>query len=225
MRKKTIADKHDYYRVAIEKLGGYSLLTNPRIEDLGLTRGVIQAGYKEMYKIDFKGTIVDYLCYVSTLYLAQLIKQLWPLEKAITKVLIKDYAEHKVDIRNTIRLYQKHPYYFLNSIDKRIWKLSEGEIINKDDYFFGHFEDLLNRYGNLGDNDPAWPRLAADVRSFVNFVMSMLSAIEWKEDIEEVDETKFRYEIRSQLELVKQILEFFREELKDPKDYNPLWHG
>jgi hypothetical protein len=225
MREKTVTGRYKYYKSAIEKLGEFSLLKNPRIDDLKLTRGVIQAGYKDMFKIDFDGTIIDYLCYVSTLYLAELLKQGYPLEEQVAKVFFKDYVENKYNIRNTVRLYQKYPYYFLNSIDDKIWNLSDEQRAFKESHFNAISEDPFSRSKPSDHAFLTWSQKAGDIICFVNFVVAILLAVEWKGEVIGASPKGFNDDVLHELNFIDHIVDVFRDKLRVRYDNEQLWRG
>lgn len=215
MREKDILGKYNYYKDVLLKLGEYNLQTNPKIEDLNLSRGVIQAGYKEMFKIDFKGTIIDYLCYVSTQYITHLIKTsgIYEFDKAFYSIVIKGYNKNHQNIRNMVRLYFKCPHYLLNSIDKRIWELYAHEIVDKNDFFFeknDSFEFLcidnnsVEKYNNIDS------RFRSHIISFVSYLLTIISNIELTR--ETIPVKNFQKEFIHELEIVKSTANNFLDE-------------
>lgn len=119
MEEKIIHKRYSYYFEYLQRMGRMELEIPPKyptIENLKLSRGAIQAAYKEMEKDDFKGSIINYLCYVSTLYIANLInkKNLKNVEKVLA--IINLYAEYKEDTVNLLRLFNDNPLLVLNEI-------------------------------------------------------------------------------------------------------------
>lgn len=118
MKEKTTIQKYAYYDDVLKTIGGYPLSENLTIEKLQLSRGIIQAAYKEMYGLKFEGTIIDYLCWVSTRYIIEIVlKNIEP--KNYISYLKKHYGEHKEDINNILRLASRKPEILTEFIDTR----------------------------------------------------------------------------------------------------------
>jgi hypothetical protein len=113
-----------YYRDAMTAIARFPLTQKIRVEDAKLTRGVVQAAYKEIKKMGFKGklTIIDYLCWVSTRWFftglsvcvfwrlmePELDKKKYNLDKIFLKFAQTD-DEGVADTRNIIRLWRNNP--------------------------------------------------------------------------------------------------------------------
>lgn len=109
MKEKTTLQKYYYYKDVLDEIAEYPLSKKLTIKDLELSRGIIQAAYKEMYKIDFEETIIDYLCWISTLYIFEKAKEESKIKKVDTffKYIIDNYSKSK-DFRNLLRLFSKN---------------------------------------------------------------------------------------------------------------------
>lgn len=131
MKPKTAEQKYEYFKAVLDKLKEYPLIKNPKIDDLKPPRGVMQAAYKEMYKIDFEGTLIDYLCWVYLVYYLEneKLKIKNPKEEihitgnivldllpSISKLYLKDE-----NIKLIIRLLVRQPKIFYRTI----WKYDE----------------------------------------------------------------------------------------------------
>ncbi len=66
---KLIFQRYAKYIDGIEALSKISLALNPTIESVGIKNATIQACYREMRDIGFKDGVLDYLCYINTLYI------------------------------------------------------------------------------------------------------------------------------------------------------------
>lgn len=110
MKEKTTLQKYNYYKDVLDKIADFPINKIPIIKDLNLSRGVIQAAYKEMYKIDFVGTIIDYLCWISTLYILEKTKEDYKSETFETYIrYIRNKNRDTKDYRNLLRFYSKSP--------------------------------------------------------------------------------------------------------------------
>ena len=54
------------YKEYLNKLGEYSLSYSPSIKELNLSKGAIRSCYKEIEEEGIKGSLLDYLCWLST---------------------------------------------------------------------------------------------------------------------------------------------------------------
>ncbi len=118
-KKKDILTKYAYYRPYLTLIGRIELNKSVKIEDVGLSRGVIQAGYKEMEEDKFTGNIIHYLCYISQQYLIELARKKTNDSLEITKLIIDDYPFYKEDTLNLLRLFHINPSIYLDEVMSR----------------------------------------------------------------------------------------------------------
>ena len=73
--EKEILDRYSYYYDELKRLGAFGILERVRFNDLKLPKGKIRRAYKEMHdkRMDFKGTIIDYLCWISACYIIHIL--------------------------------------------------------------------------------------------------------------------------------------------------------
>jgi len=130
MDRKTIIEKYSYYYDILQKLGGYPLSSEVTImggeggERLNPSRGVIQAAYKEIKKYKFNGNLIDYLCWISTLYLLDMAKRNVSADKdpkayyakLYSRYIVRNYKSFTYDANNLLRLFIKKPAYYFNWI-------------------------------------------------------------------------------------------------------------
>ncbi len=120
MEEKILLKRYAYYYDILQKLGEFPLSKTPTIEELQPSRGVVQAGYKEIKEIDFEGNLIDYLCYISTCYWVHLKIKLG-----------MHHPDPKMDdciYKNFMRLFVKNPKYYFNLV-------SPKEKPTKEDYY------------------------------------------------------------------------------------------
>jgi hypothetical protein len=99
---------YGYYFDTIQKLGEFPIHKTITLDDLKPSRGVVQAGYKEMKAYGFMGSLIDYLCYVSANYLLELAE--------VSRMDITDFiddkenfSKYKNEIHCLLRLVNKNP--------------------------------------------------------------------------------------------------------------------
>lgn len=127
-----ILKKYASYFDYIYKLGTVPLCKTPTIEDIKPASGAMQAIYKDIKRFNFDGTLIDYLCWLSMMYLWYTF-----IENDFKKITelddISTLREYPV-IRNFLRLNNKRPELFIDKLGEDFFKQSfedyEGEDIN-----------------------------------------------------------------------------------------------
>lgn len=74
LSEKEVFERYSYYYEEIKKLGSFGLLERVKFNDLSLPKGIVRKAYKDMHDLDFKGTIIDYLCWVSANYILHIVR-------------------------------------------------------------------------------------------------------------------------------------------------------
>lgn len=123
MKEKTTLQKYAYYEDVLKKIGGFPLSEKLTIEKLDLSRGVIQAAYKEMYGLKFKGTIIDYLCWVSTEYLIENAPETMKTPEKQIAYIVLNYENNKEIFNNLLRLFKENYKYLFDLIGTEDRKL------------------------------------------------------------------------------------------------------
>jgi len=123
-----IIEKHAYYYPAIDDLGTRFGFFKPVIvDDLPLSSGMVQRAYKEIRKSKFKGTkgtIIDYLCWISMIHYLILLKRM-PVTsinedtlRIIEKWISVLGAAYFSDLNNIFRLFLKRTEYLDEAVDE-----------------------------------------------------------------------------------------------------------
>jgi len=81
MKQDEIIKKYAYYMDSINKIAELELKGYSTVRKLNLSRGTIQRAYAEIAELKFNGTIQDYFCWISSLYLFQLLEAIKPVEE------------------------------------------------------------------------------------------------------------------------------------------------
>jgi hypothetical protein len=81
MKSIEIIKKYAYYIDSINKIAELELKGYSTVRKLNLNRGTIQRAYAEIEDLKFKGTIQDYICWISALYLFQLLEAIKPVDE------------------------------------------------------------------------------------------------------------------------------------------------
>lgn len=132
LSEKEILERYSYYYEEIKKLGSFGLLERVKFNDLSLPKGIVRKAYKEMHDLDFKGTIIDYLCWVSANYILHIVRleneyseMQYGLAKnseesfrlRIPKKIKPILRKHRVDAINFLRIINNCPVEAYKLID------------------------------------------------------------------------------------------------------------
>ncbi|MFA5823208.1 MAG: hypothetical protein WC853_09050 [Thermodesulfovibrionales bacterium] len=146
METKIVLERYAKYYEFLQKLGSFPLSETLTIEDLSLTKGVVQSGYKEMKEINFKGNLVDYLCLISTEYIVIQYKKFIKDNSFISaaKFIVESHAGDAADVNNLTRLAMKNPAYLYDLIGSTM--RNEKTVKEKMDGFKLIYELWLKNY-------------------------------------------------------------------------------
>lgn len=121
-RAKSILELYGYYEPYLKELGKRDIGAVPTLKELHMPGSVVQQAYREMQRMDFKGTIVDYLCWISTQYIGLLWKK--QVQRAgaeggaperIVDLVNGIVDENPEDGRNFLKLFVKSPNHLIAS--------------------------------------------------------------------------------------------------------------
>lgn len=107
-----------YYQKDIDKIGSYFIWEKLTVRKLNLTRKTIQSVYKRKKEENFRGDIIDYLCYVCLSELSVYAFMAYFFTKSIKKTVLflEIYLEIRQDIdKLTSRLLLKDKLYYYES--------------------------------------------------------------------------------------------------------------
>jgi hypothetical protein len=136
--------RYAYYNKPIKDLASFGIASRVRLEDLKPSKGIIQKAYSEMHDIHFKGTLIDYLCWISSNILFYSVRNVSGIQdnglknpggEIIRKMLRFSslFAGRKFDILNFAR-------YYLNNEDSAI------ELIKN--YGFSDWQEIVDSVMN-----------------------------------------------------------------------------
>jgi len=167
MDSKIILKKYAYYYDYLQKMGKINMGENVTIEDLDLSRGAVQAGYKEMKEMKFEGHFVYYLCYISTLFLINVASKnsSSALQTAIN--IIDNYPNYKEDTTNLLRLFMRNPYILLHILAEKYY---DKEKNYNDDYSDKVYIDEFKIFVLLSSS---WYKLFPDNATFENKIFAV----------------------------------------------------
>jgi len=133
MNFQEILARYYYFHSNLMSLGSFSLNEKPKLDNLTLSRGSVQAAYKLIRKLNFKISLIDYLCLISL----QFVQYNWLLgatiisERKTDPLITFNNKEEKLifylvelaesclrfreDAKNMLRLTFNNPHYFFES--------------------------------------------------------------------------------------------------------------
>lgn len=167
MESKIILKKYAYYYDYLQKMGRINMGKNVTIEDLDLSRGAVQAGYKEMKEMEFDGNFVYYLCYISTLLLINVASKnsSSALQTAIN--IIDNYPNYQEDTINLLRLFMRNPRILLQILSEKYY---DKEKKDNDDYNYKVYIDEFKIFVLLSSS---WYKLFPDKATFENKIFAV----------------------------------------------------
>lgn len=111
MMENAMSRWHEEYFALLEKLAQFPFDERPSFDEIGMERSQLQSIYGAIQVANFPGTILDFLCLVSTGKILKIISE---------KVSLRSiYEENKVDFLNMMRLFWKNPQYLLAGIEDK----------------------------------------------------------------------------------------------------------
>ena len=134
------SDKVFYYLDDIEKIASYPIWKKLTVKGVGLSSKTIQRAYKEIKKYEFKGDIIDYLCYVSLLYSFSqfFINNKFSIPIEDNMFMLESFLNFQVPYKVLdCRLFLKDEVYFDNMFkqfgveDKKIYDMLKDFIIKE----------------------------------------------------------------------------------------------
>ncbi|MHC1743944.1 MAG: hypothetical protein AB9873_13050 [Syntrophobacteraceae bacterium] len=106
MEESELIKRYAYYLDWLRKLGSIPLSRVPTLDDVQPSRGVVQAGYKQMKDDGFSGSLLDYLCWVSASFIGYLAKK---SGQGIAEFVASNIGAYEEDCTNLLRLVMKNP--------------------------------------------------------------------------------------------------------------------
>jgi hypothetical protein len=114
MEESELIKRYAYYLDWLRKLGAVPLSRVPTLDDVQPSRGVVQAGYKQMKEEGFEGSLLDYLCWVSARFVEYFAGK---SGKTLTEFVLTSFDAYKEDCTNLLRLLMKNPNLIVTNRD------------------------------------------------------------------------------------------------------------
>lgn len=119
METKDILRRYADHYDAIKRIGSYPINKQIQLSDLGDLKEMkaeTQRSYNDMKKDKLDLSVIDYLCLISTLFLISNASKTCKNPKEYIKYVIDNYASHKEEANNLLRLFNKSPEYLFSLI-------------------------------------------------------------------------------------------------------------
>jgi hypothetical protein len=135
MQTGEMLEKYGRYYEILQRLGTFPLRETPTIEELNISKAMIQSGYRDMKEAGFTGNLLDFFCWISTLYMVHLGMTSTPKSWGAYRIL--HFIQEKVntfqaDMLNLLRLFNKDPQHFLTAMTEALREeIEESELIRE----------------------------------------------------------------------------------------------
>lgn len=130
----------------LRKLADIPVTYPLKIKDLNLERKDILRGYRDRDICGFKGSLIDFFCWLSTMSLSFHIALGYSRIKSLNSFLDVALMVHPYDLSNTMRLSFKNINYLLDGIKQMMVEYRE-HIKNADDISDEELKELVKAFG------------------------------------------------------------------------------
>lgn len=110
--------RHGKHYVAIKNIGRLPLVKDLLLADVGDAdemKKTVQACYYEMKKDGLDVSVIDYLCMISTLYLAYQTGSDY-------RAMLNRYKTEPEEVKNFLRYFMRYPFFFLGKYNEEAFK-------------------------------------------------------------------------------------------------------
>lgn len=108
MDRKNIFEMYGKYYDPIHTLASTPLLDSPTVDKVFNNKSLIQSAYRDMKDIGFRGTSVEFIGWLSVVYLVDSLKREVPSDATMldwAMAIIDSYDKYKIDCFNFYRLW------------------------------------------------------------------------------------------------------------------------
>lgn len=108
MDRKTIFEMYGKYYDPIHTLASVPFLDSPTVDKVFKNKSLIQSAYRDMKDIGFRGSAVEFIGWLSLVYLVDALKKEIPSDATLldwTLAIIDNFDRYKVDCGNFWRLW------------------------------------------------------------------------------------------------------------------------
>lgn len=116
-------ENYSFYLKSIKKIAGFGPYKKPTVRGLEIKRAVIQRGYKEIKRLQFPGTLIDFICWISFDFLISAIKIIWEEKRERKEESFEIFTMGFVDnFKNSERLMETNPAALAFSLERMSFK-------------------------------------------------------------------------------------------------------
>jgi len=118
MEKGEIITRYGIYYDLIHRIGDIMLWHNITLSDLrgNKAKALIQRAYKDTRKDKLDLDIVEYICYIATLYLVETANVKERTPENIAQYIVDNFLNAVHETRALLRLFNRKPEYFMDLI-------------------------------------------------------------------------------------------------------------
>lgn len=121
-------ENYSFYLRAMKKIAGSSPYKKLTIRNLELSSAVIRRGYDEIKRLHFRGTLIDFICWISFDFFISILKIIWDKKRESTKssfdILKISFVSH---YKNSERLMATNPAALAFSLKRMSFSSKKDE--------------------------------------------------------------------------------------------------
>lgn len=116
-------ENYSFYLKTMKKIAASGPYKKPTVRGLEIKRAVIQRGYKEIKRLQFPGTLIDFICWISFDFLISAIKIIWEEKRERKEESFEIFTMGFVDnFKNSERLMETNPAALDFSLERMSFK-------------------------------------------------------------------------------------------------------
>lgn len=102
---------YDVFHAVLQTLGSFSPSHEVSLDDVDMPRKLLSSAYNTYRETDFDGSMIDYLCLISTQYLVRISRAETAAD--FVRFVANNLPRYREDVKNMLRLLLKnHDYLF-----------------------------------------------------------------------------------------------------------------
>jgi len=114
MERKAIFEAYGKYYDVIQEIGKYPILEFPTVEKVFKNKSLIQSVYRDMKAIGFRGTAIDYICWLSMTFVIDNLKKEADYGENFLKwtiCVIDNFRKYRPDSKNLLRFWAYYEHF------------------------------------------------------------------------------------------------------------------
>ncbi len=152
MERKLIHEMYGRYYNVIQAVASTPILEDPTVDKAFANKSLVQSAYKDKDKINFRGTVIEFIEWLSMVYLVDCLKREIDADAPIIDWflgIIEAYDRYKIECRNTWKLWAFN-MYFGGSFVAAIKDLPYPEISDYEEYIDNLSSEKLKEFMRAG---------------------------------------------------------------------------